>query len=249
MSGHSKWNNIKRKKEKTDAQKGKIFTKIGREISVAVSQGGPDPASNSKLKEIISKAKANNVPNSNIENMIKKAATSGSEDNCESFRYEGYGPENVAFIVEVLTDNKNRTSSKMRYYFDKYGGNLGEPGCVSFMFDELGVISINKNGKSEDDLMSLALDSGAKDFQSDEGDFIIISEKQDFESVKKKLISKGVDNFESELSMIPKFYQKLDNDEAKQKVLNFIDVLEDDDDVQLVWNNLQMDDDDDLNSN
>ena len=245
MSGHSKWNNIKRKKEKTDAQKGKIFTKIGREISVAVSQGGPDPNSNSKLKEVIAKAKANNVPNSNIENMIKKAANSGSGANCESIRYEGYGPGGIAFIVETLTDNKNRTSSKMRYYFDKYGGNLGAPGCVSFMFDELGVITFDKSKFSEDDLMSAAIDAGASDFQSDGDSFVVISEKANFENVKKSLSNQGFDNFTSELSMIPKIYQKPENEESKQKVLNFIDILEDDDDVQEVWSNCSFENEND----
>lgn len=246
MSGHSKWNNIKRKKEKTDAQKGKIFTKIGREIAVAVSQGGPDPGSNSKLKDVISKAKANNVPNSNIESMIKKAVNSNSGVNCESLRYEGYGPGNVAFIVEVLTDNKNRTSSNMRHYFDKYGGSLGSPGCVSFMFDERGEIVFDKDKFSEDDwnsLMDAVCDSGASDFHLDDSSLIVECEKSNFENVKRNLSNKGFDNFMSELSMIPSFYQKIEDEEVKQKVLNFVDILENDDDVQEVWSNCSSEDD------
>lgn len=237
MSGHSRWSNIKRKKEKSDAQKGKIFTKIGREISVAVKQGGPDPAANSKLKEVIAKAKSFNVPNDNIEKIIKKAASGSSEANCESFTYEGYGPGNVAFIVGILTDNRNRASSNIRMYFSKNGGNLGSPGCVSFMFDEKGIILFEKDKVSEDDLLNAALDSGASDFQVEDESFVVITEKTNFDSVRSSLISKGFEPFSSELSMIPQFYQKIESEEMKNKVLNFIDLLENDEDVQSVWSN------------
>ena len=240
MSGHSRWSNIKRKKEKSDAQKGKIFTKIGREISVAVKQGGPDPASNSKLKEVISKAKSFNVPNDNIEKIIKKAATGSSENNCESFMYEGYGPGNVAFIVDILTDNRNRASSNIRMYFSKNGGNLGSPGCVSFMFDEKGVILFDKS-VSEEKLLDASLEAGASDFQTEEDSFVVITEKNDFDSVRNSLISKGFEPFSSELSMIPKFYQKIKDEYTKKKVLNFIDLLEDDEDVRSVWSNYEFD--------
>lgn len=247
MSGHSRWSNIKRKKEKTDAQKGKIFTKIGREISVAVKQGGADPNSNSKLKECIAKAKSFNVPNDNIEKIIKKAASGNSGADCKSFVYEGYGPGGVAFILNILTDNKNRASSNIRMYFSKHGGNLGTSGCVSFMFDEKGVIVFEKENIlekniSEDEFLNAALEAGASDFQPDDDSFVVITEKNDFENVKKNLINLGFDNFTSELSMIPKSYQKIEDDKTKQKVLNLIDILEDDEDVQSVWSNYEFDD-------
>ena len=241
MSGHSKWNNIKRKKEKTDAQRGKIFTKIGREISVAVKQGGPDPSSNSKLKECIAKAKYNNVPNEKINQLIKKISSGNSGADCESFIYEGYGPGNVAFIVSILTDNRNRASSNIRMYFSKNGGNLGAPGCVSFMFDEKGVILFEKDKYSEDDILNAALDSGASDFQTEDDSYVVITEKNDFDIVKKKLLSMNFEPFSSELSMIPKFYQKVEGNEMIKKVQNFIDLLEDDDDVQSVWGNYEFD--------
>ena len=240
MSGHSKWNNIKRKKEKTDAQRGKIFTKIGREISVAVKQGGPDPASNSKLKECIAKAKYNNVPNEKINQLIKKISSGNSGADCESFMYEGYGPGGVAFIVSILTDNRNRASSNIRMYFSKNGGNLGAPGCVSFMFDEKGVILFEKDKYSEDDLLNAALDSGASDFQTEDDSCIVITEKSDFDSVKKKLSSMNFEPFSSELAMIPTSYVKVD-EENKKKVQNLVDLLEDDDDVQSVWSNYEFD--------
>lgn len=170
MSGHSKWSTIKRKKEKTDNQRAKIFTKIGREIAVAVREGGPDPASNSKLKDIISKAKANNVPNDNIDRIIKKAAGDGNADNYEEIMYEGYGPSGIAVIVETLTDNRNRTAGDMRHYFDKFGGNMGQSGCVSFMFSKQGVIVIENDGDiDEEKLMEDALEAGAVDFLTDDG--------------------------------------------------------------------------------
>mgnify|MGYP002597644702 FL=1 len=182
MSGHSKWNNIKRKKEKTDGQRAKIFTKIGRELAVAVKEGGgPDPASNSKLKDAIAKAKANNVPNDNIERIIKKAAGEGNADNYEALQYEGYGPAGIAVIVETLTDNRNRTAGEMRHYFDKCGGNLGQTGCVSFMFKQKGVLAIEAEGLDEEKVMEDALEAGAADFSTD-GDVFEITTEPDYEA-------------------------------------------------------------------
>ena len=192
MSGHSKWNNIKRKKEKADGAKAKIFTKIGRELAVAVKQGGgPDPNSNSKLKELIAKAKAANVPNDNIERIIKKAAGEGEADNYESITYEGYGPSGVAVIVETLTDNRNRTAGEVRHYFDKFGGNLGTSGCVSFMFQQKGVLSVEKEDLEEDKVMEDCLEAGAADFQADEDVFEIYTEPADFSGVLEDLTAKG----------------------------------------------------------
>lgn len=237
MSGHSKWSTIKRKKEKSDAQKGKIFTKIGRELSVAVRQGGPDPNSNSKLKELISKAKSFNVPNENIKNIIKKAASGSSEGDCESLNYEGFGPENVAFIVSTLTNNKNRTSSNIRMYFDKSGGSLGS---VSFMFDEKGEIIIEKKqNMNEDEVFNDSLESGASDFYSDGDSFVLTTEKSDFENVKREIIGKGYEITSSEIAMVPKSCYVIRNPEIKEKISNFIDTLENDEDVQCVWSNYE----------
>ena len=237
MSGHSKWSTIKRKKEKSDAQKGKIFTKIGRELSVAVRQGGTDPNSNSKLKELISKAKSFNVPNENIKNIIKKAASGSSEGDCESLNYEGFGPENVAFIVSTLTNNKNRTSSNIRMYFDKSGGSLGS---VSFMFDEKGEIIIEKKqNMNEDEVFNDSLESGASDFYSDGDSFVLTTEKSDFENVKREIIDKGYEIMSSEIAMVPKSCYVIRNPEIKEKISNFIDTLENDEDVQCVWSNYE----------
>ena len=242
MSGHSKWNNIKRKKEKTDAQKGKIFTKIGREISVAVRQGGDDPATNSKLAECIEKAKSFNVPNDNIERIIKKASSGNDEGNCEEFTYEGYGPSNVAFIVRVLTNNKNRTAANIRMYFSKHDGNLGSSGCVSYMFDERGIIIVSNENILEENLMQDALDSGAIDIQSDDDSFVVITNRSQFFHVKNYLFDKKYDIVSSEISLVPKFYKDNLDDESKEKVRNFIDILEDDDDVQEVYYDCILDD-------
>ena len=196
MSGHSKWNNIKRKKEKTDGARAKIFTKIGRELAVAVKEGGSaDPAANSKLKDVIAKAKANNVPNDNIERIIKKAAGEGNSNAYESITYEGYGPAGVAVIVECLTDNRNRTAGDVRHYFDKFGGNLGTTGCVSFMFNEKGVIVLEREGFDEDAVMSDALEAGASDFQADEDVFEIYTEPSDFSGVRDDLEAKAIPLF------------------------------------------------------
>lgn len=242
MSGHSKWSTIKRKKEKTDGARAKVFTKIGRELAVAVREGGgPDPSSNSKLRECIAKAKANNVPNDNIERIIKKAAGSNDASNYESITYEGYGPCGIAVIVEALTDNRNRTAGDVRHYFDKYGGNLGTQGCVSFMFEKKGVIVIEKEGNEEDKVMEDALESGAADFSSDSDDvFEIYTEPSDFGAVMEALEAKGYEFVSADVSMIPSNYTKIDDPEAAEKMQKLLDMLDENDDVQNVYNNWDM---------
>lgn len=238
MSGHSKWNNIKRKKEKTDGARAKIFTKIGRELAVAVKEGGSaDPAANSKLKDVIAKAKANNVPNDNIERIIKKAAGEGNSNAYESITYEGYGPAGVAVIVECLTDNRNRTAGDVRHYFDKFGGNLGTTGCVSFMFNEKGVIVLEREGLDEDTVMSDALEAGASDFQADEDVFEIYTEPSDFSGVRDDLEAKGYSFVSAEVEMVPDTYTDLTDLDQILKMQKLIDALEDNDDVQQVWHN------------
>lgn len=238
MSGHSKWNNIKRKKEKTDGQRAKIFTKIGREIAVAVKEGGsPDPASNSKLKDAIAKAKANNVPNDNIDRIIKKAAGEGNADNYEALQYEGYGPCGIAVIVETLTDNRNRTAGDLRHYFDKYGGNLGQTGCVGFMFKKKGVLAIEAEGLDEDKVMEDALEAGASDFSSDGDVLEITTEPEDFSAVREDLEAKGYAFVSAEVEMLPDVYSSIEDPESVLKMEKLLDVLEDNDDVQNVWHN------------
>ena len=245
MSGHSKWNNIKRKKEKTDGAKAKIFTKIGRELAVAVKEGGgPDPASNSKLKDCIAKAKAANVPNDNIERIIKKAAGEGDAERYESMVYEGYGPNGVAVIVEALTDNRNRTAADVRHYFDKFGGNLGTTGCVSFMFSEKGVIVIEREGQDEDNVMEDALEAGAADFQADEDVFQIFTEPDDFSGVREDLEAKGYEFVSAEVEMVPSTYTTLTDEDSLTKMQKLLDALEDNDDVQNVYHNVELPDDD-----
>lgn len=238
MSGHSKWSTIKRKKEKTDGQGAKIFTKIGRELAVAVREGGSaDPASNSKLKDCIAKAKANNVPNENIERIIKKAAGDGDADKYESITYEGYGPCGIAVIVETLTDNRNRTAGDLRHYFDKFGGNLGTPGCVSFLFAQKGVIVVEKEGLEEDKVMEDALEAGAADFQADEDVFEIYTEPDDFSGVRDDLEAKGYSFVSAEVEMVPSTYTTITDEDAVVKMQRLLDMLEDNDDVQNVWHN------------
>lgn len=238
MSGHSKWNNIKRKKEKTDGQRAKIFTKIGRELAVAVKEGGgPDPASNSKLKDAIAKAKANNVPNDNIERIIKKAAGEGNADNYEALQYEGYGPSGIAVIVETLTDNRNRTAGEMRHYFDKCGGNLGQTGCVSFMFTEKGILVIEAEGLDEEKVMEDALEAGASDFSADADVFEISTEPEDFTGVREDLEAKGYQFVSAEIEKVPDVYNAIDDPELAGKMEKLLDMLEDNDDVQNVWHN------------
>ncbi len=241
MSGHSKWSNIKRKKEKTDGARAKIFTKIGRELAVAVKEGGvADPAVNSKLKDCIAKAKANNVPNDNIERIIKKAAGSADSEKYEAIVYEGYGPSGVAVIVESLTDNRNRTAADLRHYFDKFGGNLGTPGCVSFMFAKKGVIVIEKAGQSEDEVMEAALEAGASDFLADEDIFEVYTEPVDFSDVREALESKGFEFASAEVEMVPSTYSSIAEEENRAKMQKLLDALEDNDDVQNVWHNWEM---------
>ena len=239
MSGHSKWSNIKRKKEKTDSQRAKIFTKIGRELSVAVKEGGPDPASNSKLKDCIAKAKSNNVPNENIERIIKKAAGEDNNNKYETITYEGYGPSGVAFIVETLTDNKNRTASNIRYYFDKYGGNLGTTGCVSFMFSPRGIIVIRNESFSEEKIMEDAINYGAIDFNFEDDESVIITQRETLYEVYQKLIDNKYQCVSAQIEMIPDNYIKIYDEEIRSKIETLIDILEDDDDIQNVWHNMQ----------
>lgn len=245
MSGHSKWNNIKRKKEKADGAKAKVFTKIGRELAVAVKEGGgPDPASNSKLKDCIAKAKAANVPNDNIERIIKRAAGDGDDTKYENIVYEGYGPSGVAVIVEALSDNRNRTAADIRHAFDKFGGNLGTTGCVSFLFEQKGVLVIEREGHDEDKVMEDALEAGAADFQADEDIFEIYTEPDDFSGVLSDLTDKGYEFETAEVQMVPSTYVKLpEGKEASMQKL--LDALEDNDDVQNVWHNWEEPEDED----
>lgn len=237
MSGHSKWNNIKRKKEKTDAQKAKIFTKVGRELAVAAKEGGADPSSNFKLRDAIAKAKANNVPNDNIERIIKKAMGADANEY-EEITYEGYGPSGVAVIVETLTDNRNRTAGNIRHYFSKYGGNLGSTGCVSFMFKERGIIVIDSETADEFALEEDAIESGALDMVSDGDCFIVYTDKEDYENVYDYLKNKNYSFISSEIGMVPDNYVTL-SEEDSEKVNVLIDILDEDEDVQNVWHNLK----------
>ncbi|MDR2686277.1 MAG: YebC/PmpR family DNA-binding transcriptional regulator [Oscillospiraceae bacterium] len=237
MSGHSKWSTIKRKKEKTDAQRGKIFTKIGREISVAVREGGPDPASNSKLKDIIAKAKANNVPNDNIERIVKKAAGGGDGASYEEITYEGYGPSGVAVIVESLTDNRNRTAGEMRHYFDKFGGNLGQSGSVGFLFSRQGMLIVESGGVDEDALMEAALEAGAVDFLAEDDAFVIRTEPNDIGRARETLEAQGYSFVSAGVEYVPSTYVALTNEADIRNMSRLLEMLEDNDDVQEVWHN------------
>lgn len=243
MSGHSKWSTIKRKKEKTDNARAKVFTKIGREIAVAVKAGGPDPAANSKLKDIIAKAKANNVPNDNIDRIIKKAAGEGSGDNYENIVYEGYGPSGIAIIVEALTDNRNRTAADVRHAFDKFGGNMGTSGCVSFMFSRQGVIIIEKEDIDEDKLMEDALEAGASDFLSDGDVFEIRTEPNDMGLVRDDLDAKGYKFISAEVEYIPSTYTKLTNPDDIQNMGRMLEMFDESDDIQDVYHNWENEED------
>lgn len=238
MSGHSKWKNIMHKKEKTDAQRAKVFTKIGKEIAIAVREGGADMVANSKLKDLVAKAKANNVPNENIERIIKKASGADAVEY-EELTYEGYGPSGVAVIVTATTDNRNRTGGDIRHYFDKFGGNLGQTGCVGFMFDDKGVIIIeDEDGKvAEDKLMEDALEAGAEDFSKEEDSFEITTEPDDLNSVRDALIAKGYNVVSAELDKIPQSYVTLTDEEDIRHMELLIEHLEDNDDVQEVFHN------------
>lgn len=239
MSGHSKFANIKHKKEKNDAAKGKIFTIIGREIAVAVKEGGPDPANNYKLATVIAKAKTNNMPNDTIERGIKKAAGDLGAVNYETLVYEGYGPKGIAVIVKTLTDNKNRTAANVRSAFTKGNGNMGTSGCVSFMFDEKGQIIIDKEecDMDADDLMMIALDAGAEDFEEEEDSFEILTAPDDFPEVHKALEAEGIQMVSAEITMIPQTTVDLTDENDIKYFQKMLDLLDDDDDVQEVYHN------------
>lgn len=239
MSGHSKFANIKHKKEKNDAAKGKIFTVIGREIAVAVKEGGADPANNSRLRDVIAKAKANNMPNDTIDRGIKKAAGDANSVNYEELTYEGYGPNGVAVIVTALTDNKNRTAANVRSAFTKGGGNIGTQGSVSFMFDKKGQIIIDKEEceLDADTLMMEALDAGAEDFAEEEDSYEILTSPEDFSAVREALEAKNIPMMEAEVTMIPQTWVELTDDESSKKMNRLLDLLEDDDDVQATYHN------------
>ena len=240
MSGHSKWKNIMHKKEKTDLQRAKVFTKIGKEIAMAVRDGGPDPVSNSKLRDLIAKAKANNVPNDNIERTIKKASGADGNVNYEVIMYEGYGPSGVAVIVETTTDNRNRTGADMRHYFDKYGGNLGQTGCVSYMFEDKGVIVIDAEDIDEEKIMEDALEAGAEDI-SNEGDvFEITTAPNDLSAVTEALTDKGYKFISCEQSKIPANYVTLSGEDDLKNMNKLIEMLEENDDVTNFWHNWEV---------
>ena len=239
MSGHSKFANIKHKKEKNDAAKGKIFTIIGREIAVAVKEGGPDPANNFKLAKVIEKAKSNNMPNDTIERGIKKAAGDMGNVNYEYVTYEGYGPNGIAIIVDALTDNKNRTAANVRSAFTKGQGSIGTQGCVSFMFDKKGQIIIDKEecDMDADELMMMALDAGAEDFAEEEDSFEIITDPDSFADVESALKENGIVMASAEVTMIPQNYVTLTDETAVKNLQKTLDLLDEDDDVQAVYHN------------
>ncbi len=241
MSGHSKFANIKHKKEKNDAAKGKIFTIIGRELAVAVKEGGADPANNSKLRDVIAKAKANNMPNDTIDRGIKKAAGDANSVNYEYVSYEGYGPGGIAIIVDALTDNKNRTAANVRSAFTKGNGSIGTPGCVSYSFDKKGQIIIDKEEceMEADDLMMLALDAGAEDFSEEEDSFEILTDPDELGTVREALEKEGIAMVSAEVSMIPQNYVTVTDETVLKNLQRTLDLLDDDDDVQNVYTNLE----------
>jgi YebC/PmpR family DNA-binding regulatory protein len=238
MSGHSKWANIKNKKEKTDSQRGRIFTKIGRELAIAVKEGGPDPVNNNKLRDVIAKAKANNMPNDNIARSIKKAAGEGSSVNYEEITYEGYGPGNIAVIVSVLTDNRNRTAAEMRHIFDKSGGNLGNSGCVAWMFDKKGLIVIERTASmDEDEVMMQALEAGAADFIAQDDAFEIYTDPLEFSKVREALEALKYEFISAEVQMIPQNTVTITDPETVEKIERFLEKLDENEDVQEVFHN------------
>lgn len=238
MSGHSKWHNIQNKKGKADAKRGKIFTKIGRELMIAVKNGGPDPDNNPKLRDAIAKAKAANMPNDTVQRSIKKASGEIDSVNYERIVYEGYGPSGVAVIVDTLTDNKNRSAGNVRSAFTKGGGNMGTSGCVGFMFQKKGEIVIEKAELDEDEIMMMALDAGAEDFASEEEVFIVTTSPEDFGTVREALEAEGLEFLEAAVKMIPDTETAINEDDAK-KFQKMLDLLEDDDDVQEVYHNAE----------
>ena len=241
MSGHSKFANIKHKKERNDAAKGKVFTIIGREIAIAVKEGGPDPANNSKLRDVIAKAKAANMPNDTIERGIKKAAGDADAVNYEQVTYEGYGPSGVAIVVECLTDNRNRTNANVRNAFSKGSGNVGTPGCVSFMFDKKGQIIFDKEecDMDPDELMMAVLDAGADDFNEEEDSYVVLTDPDAFSAVREKLENDGIPMSSADVTMIPQNYVSLTDETALKQLNRTLDLLDEDDDVQAVYTNLE----------
>ena len=241
MSGHSKWANIKHKKEKSDSQRAKVFTKIGREMAVAIKEGGPDPAVNGKLRDLIAKAKANNVPNDNIERAIKKAAGEGDKNNYEDCVYEGYGPNGVAVIVEALTDNRNRTAADVRHFFDKFGGNLGTTGCVSYLFSKKGIVVLENDGSLEEDaVMEDVMEAGAEDMDFGEEAIEIECETGAVSQVREYLADKGYTVVSAEVEQVPSTYVTLTDEDDIRKMNLLLDSLEDDDDIQNVYHNWEM---------
>ncbi|MGG7164337.1 YebC/PmpR family DNA-binding transcriptional regulator [Clostridium ihumii] len=238
MSGHSKWHNIQAKKGKVDARRGKIFTKIGKEIVVAVKNGGPSEDTNARLRDVIAKAKAANMPNDTIQRAIKKASGELSAVNYENIVYEGYGPNGVAVIVDVLTDNKNRSAGNVRNAFTKGGGNMGNSGCVGFMFQEKGEIIIEKEDKDDDEMMMMALEAGAEDFAVEDEVYVVTTTPEDFGTVREALAAQGIEFLEADVKMIPDTYTAIDEETAK-KMQKMLDLLEDDDDVQEVYHNAE----------
>lgn len=242
MSGHSKWNNIKRKKEKTDGARAKVFTRMGREIAVSVREGGADPNTNGKLRDVIAKAKANNVPSDNIDRIIKKAQGSDKADY-ETITYEGYGPGGIAVIVQTLTDNRNRTAADIRHYFDKFGGNLGTTGCVSFMFTQKGVIVIDSSELDEDKLMENSIECGADDISFDEGIAEIYTSPADFSAVCEALQNMKYTFVSADIAYVPSNYTRLEGEENLKYMNQLLEHLDDNDDVQDVWHNLENEED------
>jgi YebC/PmpR family DNA-binding regulatory protein len=237
MSGHSKWKNIAVKKGKTDAQRAKTFTKLSRVIIVAVKEGGSNPAANSRLRDVLAKARAANVPNDNLSRVIARAEGSADQSNFETIRYEGYGPCGIAVIVDAMTDNRNRTASDVRHYFDKYGGNLGATGCVSWSFDEKGVIVIDRQGLDEDQVMMDAVESGADEFVAEDEAFEVYTQPDDFSTVRDALETLGYSFISAQVEMVPQNYVKLTSEEDIKNMNKLVEMLEDNDDVQEIWHN------------
>ena len=245
MAGHSKWNNIKNRKGKQDALKGKIFTKLARAITVAVREGGPDPDYNSSLATAIEKAKSQNMPNDNIDRAIKAGMAAAAGENFEAITYEGYGPSGTAFMVQCLTDNKNRSAADIRLYFSKYSGNLGTTGCVGYLFDRKGVISVESAGIDEDELMMAALDAGAEDFEVQDDTYEITTAPEDFMTVLNGLKAAGYEDLKGDIMYIPQTYVKVEDEEALKNLDKLIDALEENDDVQEVYHNWDMPEEED----
>lgn len=237
MSGHSKWKNIAHKKGAQDAVRGKIFTKYAREMAVAIKEGGADINSNTKLKDIVAKAKASNVPNDNINRIIEKYKSGGVSENYEAITYEGYGPEGVAVIVETLTDNKNRSAADVRHFFDKYGGNMGQAGCVSWQFENMGVIVIEREGVDEEKLMLTALELGATDFDTEDEVYEIHTEVGTFSAIRDALSDAGYEFLEADMALVPQNYSAIESEDNRALMEKLLNMLEDNDDVQHVWHN------------